>query len=125
MKVEFKGAKSFIAKLGRTASLVKGETQKATRSVAEDIFAESQILVPVDTGALRASGRVDFYGSRLKPEAEISYSTEYARIVHEVEWYYHKPPTQAKYLEEPLGDAGVMSLGRFSGAVAASIKGAF
>jgi len=73
------------------------------------IFAKSQVLVPVDTGVLRGSGGVSapqqgpqgfyvdiFYGGPAAP---------YALYVHEIIENYHKPPTQAKYLEQPLMEA--------------------
>ena len=73
------------------------------------IFAKSQVLVPVDTGVLRGSGGVSapqkgttgyfvdiFYGG---PAAD------YALYVHEIIGNYHKPPTQAKYLEQPFMEA--------------------
>lgn len=73
------------------------------------IFAKSQVLVPVDTGVLRGSGGVSapqkgttgyfvdiFYGG---PAAD------YAMYVHEIIGNYHKPPTQAKYLEQPFMQA--------------------
>jgi hypothetical protein len=73
---------------------------------ANVIFAKSQILVPVDTSALRGSGGVSaiqssgqgmyvdiFYGGPAAP---------YALYVHEIIGNYHKPPTQAKYLEQPF-----------------------
>ena len=73
---------------------------------ANKIFAQSQILVPVDTGVLRGSGWVSapqqgpsgyfvdiFYGGPAAP---------YALYVHEILGNYHNPPTQAKYLEQPF-----------------------
>ena len=70
------------------------------------IFAKSQVLVPVDTGALRGSGGVSapqdagqgyyvdiYYGGPAAP---------YALLVHEIIGNYHNPPTQAKYLEQPF-----------------------
>ena len=76
---------------------------------ANIIFAKSQILVPVDTGILRGSGGVSapqmgnqgdfvdiFYGGPAAP---------YALFVHEIIGNYHNPPTQAKYLEQPVMEA--------------------
>ena len=73
------------------------------------IFAKSQILVPVDTGVLSGSGGVSapqmgaqgyfvdiFYGGPAAP---------YALYVHEIIGNYHNPPTQAKYLEQPVMEA--------------------
>ena len=76
---------------------------------ANVIFAKSQVLVPVDTGVLRGSGGVSspqmgtagyfvdvFYGGPAAP---------YALFVHEIIGNYHNPPTQAKYLEQPVMEA--------------------
>lgn len=76
---------------------------------ANVIFARSQVLVPVDTGVLRGSGGVSspqqgdkgyfvdiYYGGPAAP---------YALYVHEIIGNYHNPPTQAKYLEQPVMEA--------------------
>lgn len=76
---------------------------------ANTIFAKSQVLTPIDTGALRASGGVSapqqfpngigvdiFYGGPAAP---------YAVYVHEIRGNFHNPPTQAKYLEDPFMQA--------------------
>ena len=77
---------------------------------AQVIFAKSQLLVPVDTGALRGSGDVSapealgngniavdiYYGGTAAP---------YALLVHELLQYHHASPTQAKYLERPFLEA--------------------
>jgi len=75
----------------------------------QPIFDESQILVPVDTGDLKASGYLEIvsgrtgdiwvdmgYGRNNKPD--------YAAYVHEMVQIPHKPPTQAKFLEKPVND---------------------
>lgn len=76
---------------------------------AQDMFALSQQLVPVDKGYLRASGHVKpiaINGSTI--EVTIAYgglAAPYALIVHERIFapsgkkVYHRRPTQAKYLE--------------------------
>jgi len=73
---------------------------------ANVIFAKSQVLVPVDTGALRGSGGVSaIQGSGQKMYVDIFYggpAASYALYVHEIIGNYHKPPTQAKYLEQPF-----------------------
>jgi hypothetical protein len=80
----------------------------ALRSEAQDAFAASQDEVPVDTGALKASGRV-------RPETgvftrggevyvELTYggtATEYSIYVHENLEASH-PHGKAKYLEDPM-----------------------
>lgn len=95
---------------------LKSGKEKSPQAIAQAIweeanmiFAKSQILVPVDTGVLRGSGGVSapqmgnqgyfvdiFYGGPAAP---------YALYVHEIIGNYHNPPTQAKYLEQPLMEA--------------------
>jgi hypothetical protein len=76
---------------------------------ANVIFAKSQVLVPVDTGALRGSGGVSaIQGSGQGMYVDIFYggpAASYALYVHEIIGNYHKPPTQAKYLEQPVMEA--------------------
>jgi hypothetical protein len=73
---------------------------------AQVIFAKSQVLVPVDTSALRGSGDVSaIQGSGQGMYVDIFYggpAASYALYVHEIIGNYHKPPTQAKYLEQPF-----------------------
>ena len=80
--------------------------EKSIYEEANVIFNESQKLVPVDTGALRASGFVH------APKKEndrvfvrVTYggpAAHYALYVHENLYARHDAPTQAKYLETPL-----------------------
>lgn len=73
-----------------------------------EIFNESQQLVPVDTGTLKSSGAVtppQRQGDII--EGAIGYggaASSYAFIVHERLDTYHEPPTQAKYLAQPLDE---------------------
>lgn len=75
---------------------------------AEDIMAKSKPLVPVDTGALRASGQVQT--PRVSGNAvsvTLGYgnsSVAYALIVHE-NLSAHHDVGQAKYLEQPFLEA--------------------
>lgn len=69
-------------------------------------FEKSQVLVPVKTGVLKASGFLRESTFRGVPGAEIGYADGgrpfYAAKVHEDLDVFHKPPTQAKFLEQPL-----------------------
>lgn len=73
---------------------------------ANVIFGKALILTPIDTGALRGSGGVSapqnfpngigvdiFFGGPAAP---------YALYVHEIVYYQHNSPTQAKFLEAPF-----------------------
>jgi len=82
------------------------QVKNAVWEELEIVMSESKKLCPVDTGALRGSGHVP------EPEATdgniratIGYSQGYAYWVHELIDNYHEPPTQAKYLEDPLVQA--------------------
>ena len=60
---------------------------------------EAQKLVPVDTGALKASAMTDLIKGPT-PKVVVKFTQQYAIYVHEDLWAYH-PVGQAKYLEEP------------------------
>lgn len=72
---------------------------RALYSAAEDIAADSQDLVPFDTGDLAGSMSVD--ASALMagtPEVEITYGTAYALVQHERLdlWHPPKPPGNSR-----------------------------
>ena len=82
---------------------------KALYQEANDIIREAKVLTPFDTGVLHGSAFVNL------PEvsgAEVSVTLgygqaakDYAEIQHEELSYYHKPPTQAKFFEQPFQEA--------------------
>jgi len=109
IKMELFGDKELINALKKGGEKSPHAIAQAIWEEANLIFAKSQVLVPVDTGVLRGSGGVSapqqgpqgyfvdvFYGGPAAP---------YALFVHEIIENYHKPPTQAKYLEQPLMEA--------------------
>lgn len=89
--------------------VLRAAAEEVVGEAAQLVFHESQRLVPVDTGALKASGRVTQDGL----EAAISYGGEdgagrngqdtaaYAVPQHERLDFEH-PNGQAKYLEIPM-----------------------
>jgi hypothetical protein len=80
---------------------------KGTRQLANQAFRISQVLVPVETGALRSSGRVvsarvgayTYRSSILYGGASYPRVVDYAVYVHEILDHKHAPPTQAKFVE--------------------------
>ena len=70
----------------------------------QTILGESIKLCPIEFGRLRASGYTTepAIGPDGSITAKIGYGTDYAVYVHEILTNYHKPPTQAKFLEVPL-----------------------
>ncbi len=87
---------------------VQGATPAAIRFGLQPAFDESQRLVPVDTGDLKASGYVEVRteGRSGRVRAEIGYGLygrpHYAGFVHEMVQIPHAGVTQAKYLEAAL-----------------------
>lgn len=96
-----------------------------------EIFAESQIQVPVDTATLKASGRVMepeiigdemvgvigyAYGSAVSPRTGRPVWA-YALPVHERTEVHHAPPTKAKFLEDPA----LAYISQYEGTLAAYI----
>lgn len=80
---------------------------------------ESQLIVPVDTSALKNSANTRLTGQGLSSAAVVSYSTEYAVYVHEDLEARHKPGKAAKFLEKPLRE----KRGRIMEIVEEGIKG--
>lgn len=63
---------------------------------------ESQKLVPIATGALRASAGTRVEGVGFDTAVVVSYGTLYGLYVHENLDAKHMPGRQAKFLEQPL-----------------------
>lgn len=88
------------------------------------VQAESEEIVPVDTGAMRATAYTEKQGTGFKTEAHVGYGTDYAVFAHEIASYAHgeafnikyaaeiaagteharRPQEQYKFLEKPLQD---------------------
>lgn len=81
-----------------------------------EIMRDSLFLCPIDTGTLRSSARVEEpvetpvrisltlgygYGVQVNPKTG-HIAAQYAVPVHERLDQHHAPPTQAKYLEQPV-----------------------
>lgn len=91
------------------------DTLSALDVIAHEIMQEADFLVPKDTETLRESARVfeptadpspgvtfGFgYGGAINPKTGNAVDT-YAVPVHEILEVHHDPPTQAKFLEDPL-----------------------
>lgn len=80
----------------------------AMTDTSNDIFTESQRQVPVRYGVLKASGHVDppdVIGNQIRINIGYGGPATYALFVHERLDLHHKPPTKAKYLEDPMNDA--------------------
>jgi hypothetical protein len=99
---------------------------RALRAEAQEAFAASQDEVPVDTGALKASGRVrpdvGVFSRGNDVYVELTYggtAVEYAIPVHENLENNH-PHGKAKYLEDPM----VRQINGISGRIADKVLAA-
>lgn len=79
-------------------------TQAAAAAGAEHLLAASQPLVPVDTGELKASGRVqlDGHGAAVIYDAKAPDDFAYGIKQHEDMALNHPNGGQAKFLEQPM-----------------------
>lgn len=79
-------------------------TPEALEFGLQPVFDLSQVLVPVDTGKLKASGFIESRQTARGASAVVGYARGgnpfYAVRVHEILHFRHDPPTQAKFLEE-------------------------
>jgi hypothetical protein len=88
MKVDKAGMKRAKRMMNRMEKDAPDAFLRAVYDEAVEIFKDSQERVPVDTGDLRASGRLE-PPTRANPSCEITYDTipknqrDYAGIVHE------------------------------------------
>jgi hypothetical protein len=57
--------------------------QRTVRRITRGTFNRSQVLCPVDTGNLRATGQMDMQTSGLVVSGSVEYTARYAAAVHE------------------------------------------
>ena len=103
-----RGSAALRRELKRRGSAAQKALARALFLEGEQIMAKSKRLVPVDTGALRSSGHVQLPVIRGKKVTVVlgygGAAALYAVFVHEKQ-ARHNPPTQWKYLEQPLNEA--------------------
>ena len=126
LSIDIQGSAELLARrLDAYDAAVTQEIEQAQLDVAYQVYDLSQVYVPVETGALKASGTVQEFstqavlgrkrpaGGRYAPTAstfgvQVVYgegpSSEYAVIVHEDLEAFHEPPTQAKFLERAVNE---------------------
>lgn len=109
LQIELKGQ----AELSRAFRLLGEKGPKAMGAAlwkeGNAIMTKAKFLTPVDTGALKNSGIVNL-PTIVGTEVEVAMgfggaASAYAETQHEEASYYHKPPTQYKFLEQPFMEA--------------------
>lgn len=119
------GVEKLVARMAASVIAAEKGAAQGIYKRGLSIFEKSQRIVPVEFGTLRSSGHV----TQPRREGggwvvEIGYggaAAGYAIYVHEITTNYHRPPTQAKFLEQPaLEEAAV-----FAGTMAVEMAGLF
>lgn len=107
MKIE--GVSELQEKLRQFGGIVAQSVGKGMYREGEAIMAKSKPITPIEFGPLRASGHVELpVITQDGASVELGYggpSAPYAVYVHERTDLHHRPPTQAKFLEQPLKEA--------------------
>lgn len=135
VKVKVRGTKKIKQNLSASAKGAKAGSVAAARATTKAIFIESQVLVPVETGSLKATGRIIESLRGKTFSASIQYggpssprNVDYAVYVHEDLTKKHKPPTSAKFIELPFlrywtnGEAGALFKTYIGGHIAREVK---
>jgi hypothetical protein len=107
VSVELQGADRLARLLGRIENTAQeGALDQAMYNAGTTVLNESKKIVPVDTGALKNSGRVEpVKRTKDSIEVEITYggaAAGYALYVHEDPAARHKPGQTFKFLEIPV-----------------------
>jgi hypothetical protein len=105
MGIEIEGLNEVLAKLDQTAKGFEEATRAAVygQALALDELANRSGMVPLQTGALRASHYVTLPDSGVQPVSEMGYAAPYAGSVHEREENVHsRGHGTVKWLEKAL-----------------------
>lgn len=87
--------------------VVKKGSKKGIRDALDHLASVSKEQVPLDQGPLKNSCYVDVAADG--KSGTVSYDTPYAVVQHEHTEFQHQRGRKAKYLEDPVNDAAVLS----------------
>lgn len=90
-----------VGRLLTKKGMVARGMERGLKKAALFLQAESQKIVPVDTGNLKNSAYTRTEGSGFETTAEVGYTADYAIYVHEDLEARHKPGKYAMYLLTP------------------------
>jgi len=103
------GGTALAARIAKAGAVVQPTLAGALYEEATDIMAKAIPITPIEFGPLRASGRVEppeVSGTSVSVTLGFGgAAAPYAVYVHERMDLSHKPPTQAKFLEQPVLEA--------------------
>lgn len=104
MTIAITGIETASKVLGKAVVKTKLTIAEGLTECSEKILNKALGYVPVDTGALKESGRVETKGTGKGAESKVIFGgtekTYYALYVHENLQAFHLPPTCAKFLEK-------------------------
>jgi len=100
-KIKIEGASAIIRALKKQKPEQRRGLVKGLVLAGLFLQRKSQQVVPVDTGALKASAFTRKTGVGRSTNVTVGYTMDYAVFVHENLDARHKPGKTAKYLERP------------------------
>lgn len=101
LKADAQGVDLVLKLFGKLTANARAAVPETMDKMASIILTRALKYVPVATGALRASGRKEVWGTGLKTQMRVFFGgpgVHYAVYVHENPLMYHEPPTSSKYL---------------------------
>lgn len=83
---------------------IRGASRQELERAGRQVLNRAKVLAPVDTGRLRASGRVEFRRLwTLRPQVTISFNTDYAEYVNDGTRPHIIRPRRARALRFTVG----------------------
>lgn len=105
--LELQGMDTLMGVLSRVKTNGVSAAHALGMKVMLNVFTESQHQCPVDSGTLKGSGHLESEVDAGLSEIVIGYggaAAGYALWVHENLSAHHRPPTKAKFLEDPMNE---------------------
>lgn len=69
---------------GQLTRVIQGEARRTIRERAPQVLNRAKVLAPVDTGRLRASGKIQYSSLfSFRPKATVIFDTDYAAFVND------------------------------------------
>lgn len=89
---------------GQLTRVIQGEARKTIRRRAPEVLNRAKVLAPVDTGRLRASGKIQYSSLfSFRPKATVIFDTDYAAFVNDGTAPHIIRPRRAQVLRFTVG----------------------
>lgn len=80
-------------------NILGAAAERGVRRAMKYLLVKTLEVTPEDTGELKKSGDTLFWGKGMNIKGAVVFGAPYAIYVHEDLNNYHKPPTEAKFLQ--------------------------